>query len=83
MWTAFIRGVVAMAALTFLMTVLTWVLGPILSFANSGPQSDAASVERVAGYFAALTQNNLILIAGLAVGIFLISRAAVELRLGG
>lgn len=83
MWTAIIRGVVGMAALTFMMTVLGWVLTPILSFANSGPQSDAASVQRVGGYFAALTQNNLILLAGLAVGIFLISRAAVELKLGG
>lgn len=83
MWTAFVKGAAYLGALTFMMVVLTWILSPILSMANSGPNADAPSVERVGGYFAALTESNLILIAGLAVGIYLISRAAVELRLGG
>lgn len=82
MWTSFARGGMALAVLTFMMWVLTKILDPILSMANSGPHADASSVQRIGGYFSALTLDNLVLVAGVAVGIFLLGRAAVERRVG-
>lgn len=78
MWTAFAKGGLALVALTFLMWVTRQILDPILDKATAGPHADAASVQRVGGYFSALTVDNLVLLAGLAVGVYLISRAAVE-----
>jgi hypothetical protein len=81
MWTAFARAGLGLAVLTFMMWVLREILSPILDMATSGPHADASSVTRLAGYFNALTVENLTLIAALAVGIYLLGRAATERRL--
>ena len=83
MWTAFIRSVIGLAGLSFLMFILVQILNPILSIATSGPSADAPSVVRVGSYFQALTLDNLTLLAALAVGIALLGAAATERRLGG
>lgn len=82
MWTAFAKGGLGLAVLVFLMQVLRWILTPILDVATSGPNSDAESVVRVGSYFSALTLENLVLIAAIAVAIALIGRAVVERRVG-
>jgi hypothetical protein len=81
MWTAFARGGIALAVLAFLMRVLRWTLDPVLDAATTGPNASASSVQRLGGYFAALSVDNLTLIAALGVGIFLLGRAAAERRL--
>lgn len=81
MWTAIARSGLALAVLTFLMWVLVRIISPIMTFATSGPHSDAPSVQRIGGYFSALTLDNLVLISAVAVGIYLLGRAAVERRL--
>jgi len=78
MWTAVARSGLALAVLSFMMWVLFWILDPILGEANSGPHADASSVQRIGGYFSALTVDNLVLLAGVAVGVYLLGRAAVE-----
>lgn len=82
MWTAWVRGVVYLVALAFMMWILTQMLDPILAMAMSGPHSSDPAVERVGGYFQALTLDNLTLLAGLAVAIYILGRAAVERQLG-
>lgn len=81
MWTAMAKAALALPVLTFLMWVLVQILNPILDMANSGPHADASSVTRIGNYFAALTVDNLVLLAALGVGIYLLGRAAVERRL--
>jgi hypothetical protein len=81
MWTALARGGLAMAVLAFMMQVLRWILDPILDIATSGPNADAETVVQIGGYFNALTVENLTLIAGVGVGLFLLGRAATERRL--
>lgn len=81
MWTGLARAGIALPALTFLMWVLVQILDGILGVATTGPHADAESVERVGGYFQLMTVDNLVLLAGLAVGIYLLGRAAVERRL--
>lgn len=78
MWTSIARAGLALAFLALLMRVLRWILDPIVDFATSGPHSGAESVTVIGGWFAALSVNNLTLIAGLGVGIYLLGRAAVE-----
>lgn len=82
MWTSIARSAIALCAITFMMWMLRRVLTPILTAANSGPHADAESVQRVGGYFGALTLDNLVLLGALAVAIFLLGRAAVERRVG-
>jgi hypothetical protein len=82
MWTAIIRGAVYLVVLTFLMWLLPQILAPITDIATAGDYGSAQSVVRVNSYFAALTVENLTLIGALAVGIYLLGRAAVERRLG-
>lgn len=82
MWAAVARSGLALAVCTFLMWVLVRIISPMLTFATSGPHSDASSVQRIGDYFSALQSlDNLVLIAALAVGVYLLGRAAVERRL--
>ena len=78
MWTAVAKGGLGLTVLTFMMWGLHRILSPILDHANSGPNADASSVTRIGGYFSALTVDNLVLLAGLSVGIYLLGRAATE-----
>lgn len=78
MWVSIARAGVYLVALPFLMWVLYWILDPILGFANSGPHANASSVQRVGGYFGAMTLENLVLLALIAIGVYLLGRAAVE-----
>lgn len=81
MWTSLARtGGLGMVVLALLMQVLVWIINPIVDFATSGPHADAASVQRVGGYFAALSVENLTLIAMIGIAIHLLGRAAVERR---
>lgn len=82
MWVSVARGGIGLVILVFLMWVLRTTLDMIVPHATTGDYADAASVTRVAGYFGAMTLENLTLIAALAVGIFLLGRAAVERRVG-
>ncbi len=54
---------------------------PIIKFATSGPHADAESVQRISEWFAMLTVENLTLIAGLGVAIYLLGRATTERQL--
>jgi len=81
MWVAIAKSALSLGVLTFLMWVLTQLLAPVLDLATTGPNADASSVQRIGGYFNALTLDNLVLIAGLAVGVYLLGRAVVERRL--
>jgi len=81
MWTAVAKSGLAMAVLAFLMQVLRWILTPILDVATSGPNASASSVQRVGGYFCALSVENLTLLAGVGIAIYLLGRAATERRL--
>lgn len=78
MWTALGKGGLALAILSFMMWALRKILNPITDMATSGPHADAESVQRIGGYFAALTTENLVLLVGIGIGIYLLSRAAVE-----
>lgn len=82
MWVAVARSGLGLAVLSFLMFVVRAVLNPIVEFATSGPNSDAASVVRIESYFALLTVENLTLIAAVGVAVYLLGRAAVERRVG-
>jgi len=82
MWTAIARGGIGLVMLLFLMWVLRSTLDIIIPMGATGAYADAASVARVSGYFGAMTLQNLTLIAALAVGVFLLGRAAVERRVG-
>lgn len=80
MWTALIKGGIGLAALTFMMQVLAWILSPILGVATAGEYASAPSVVRIESYFGVLSLNNLVLLAGLAVGVMLLHHAVVERR---
>jgi hypothetical protein len=80
MWTSIVRTAIALPTTIFAMWVLAQVVGPIVDFALAGPNADAASVQRVGSYFTALTVDNLVLIGAVAVGLFALTRAAVERR---
>lgn len=78
MWTAVIRAAIGLPLTVFLMWLLAQIIAPIVDFAMSGPNASEPSVQRVGGYFTALTVDNLVLIGALAVGLYLLTRAAVE-----
>jgi hypothetical protein len=82
MWVSIARGGMGLFILVFLMWVLRTVLDAVVPHATAGEYADAASVTRIAGYFSALTLENLTLIAALAVGVYLLGRATVERRVG-
>jgi len=82
MWTATIRGAAGLVIVTFIMWLTATVVQPVVGMATSGPHAGHESVQRVGNYFAALSVDNLVLLGALAVGIFLLGRAAVESRLG-
>lgn len=82
MWTAFIKAGAGFAVLTFMMWLLVTILDPIMGFAAAGPHADAESVVRIKSYFDAMTLDNLTLLGGLATGIYLLGRSAVERQLG-
>ena len=80
MWVSTIRSAIALPVVVFVMWLTVQVIGPILDIANAGPHADAESVQRVGGYFAMLTVDNLVLVGAFAVGIYAIGRAAAERR---
>jgi len=82
MWTAIIRGAIALVVVTFIAFLTPVILGPMLEIGMAGDYSSASEVVRVHGYLTALTEANLTLIGALAVAVFLVGRAAVERRLG-
>lgn len=82
MWTSIIRAAIALPTTVFAMWLLVQIIDPIVDLGLQGPNADAASVQRVGGYFQALTVDNLVLVGALAVGLFLLARAAVERRVG-
>ena len=82
MWASIIKAVLYLAVGIFLMWVLAQVLDPITSFAMAGEHADQAQVQTIGTYFDALTLENLTLLISLAVGIYLLGRAAVETNLG-
>jgi hypothetical protein len=82
MWVAVARSGIALVVLTFLAWLVRVMLDEIVPYATSGTYGSASSVTRVAGYFGALTVENLTLLGALAVGVFLLGRAAVERNLG-
>ena len=75
MWVSTIRSAIALPVVVFVMWLTVQVIGPILDIANAGPHADAESVQRVGGYFAMLTVDNLVLVGAFAVGIYAIGRA--------
>jgi uncharacterized membrane protein YjgN (DUF898 family) len=78
MWIAIARAAIALVLLPFLMWVLVIVLDAILDVATSGSHADADSVVRISSYFDILTLENLVVLAGIAIGVYLIGRAASE-----
>jgi hypothetical protein len=82
MWVSFIRAGFGMGVLGLMMFVLAMILEPIVGHATSGPNADAETVTQIGGWFNVLTVDNLTLIAGLAVGLFLVHRAVVERQVG-
>lgn len=82
MWASLARGGLGLAVLTFLMWALRETLDLIVGEATAGSYGDPATVQRVAGYFSAMTLENLTLLAALAVGTYVLGRAAVERQLG-
>lgn len=78
MWVSVARGGIGLVVLVFLMWVLRKVLDIVIPHATTGDYASATSVTRIAGYFSAMTLENLTLIAALAVGIYLLGRATVE-----
>lgn len=81
MWASIARGGLGFAVLAFLMWVLREALDLITAEATAGSYGDPAEVQRVAGYFNALTLDNLTLLAAVAVATYLLGRAVVERRL--
>lgn len=82
MWAAVARGGLGLVALVFLMWALRESLDLIVGEATAGSYGDPTTVQRVAGYFSAMTLENLTLLAALAVAVYLLGRAAVERQLG-
>ena len=82
MWVSMIRAGFAMGVLGLMMYVLATILDPIVGHAMSGPNADAETVTQIGGWFNALTVDNLTLLAGLAIGLFLVHRAVVERQVG-
>jgi len=80
MWISVGRAAVGLVALTFMAWLTRSILDPVLSFATAGEYSDQTQVVELSSYFGALTLQNLTLAAGLAVGIYLLGRAAAERR---
>jgi hypothetical protein len=81
MWVSLARGGgLSLAALAFMMWILRKILDPVIDMATSGPHAGHSTVQRISTYFAAMTLENLTLIAGLGVGLYLLGRAASERR---
>ncbi len=80
MWVTFIRSAFGLVVVAFLMWVTTLILGPLTDFATRGPHADHSTVVTISGWFDVLSLDNLTLIGGLAVGLYLLSRAVVERR---
>ena len=82
MWVSVIRAAFAMGVLALMMYVLATILDPIVGHATSGPNAEAETVTQIGGWFNVLTVDNLTLLAGLAIGLFLVHRAVVERQVG-
>lgn len=82
MWTAIIRGAIALVVVTFLAFLTPVILEPMLEIGMAGSYASNQYVTRTHGYLQALTEQNLTIIGILAVGVFLAGRAAVERGLG-
>lgn len=83
MWTAVARAGLAITVLPFVMWMLRNILDPVLDFATAGPHASDPSVVRIGSYFSAMTLDNLVLISGIGIAIWLLGRAAAERRLPG
>jgi thiol:disulfide interchange protein len=82
MWIAVVKSAIGLVTVTVGMWLLAKLVQPMVTIATSGPNASAASVQRVGGYFNALTVDNLVLVGAVAVGLAFLARAAVEARLG-
>lgn len=82
MWTTVVRGAIGLPLVVFGMWLLAKLVQPIVDAAMAGPNASDPSVQRVGGYFAALTVDNLVLLGAIAVGLAFLASAAVERRLG-
>jgi len=82
MWIAVVKSAIGLVTVTVGMWLLAQLVQPMVAIATSGPNASAQSVQRVGGYFTALTVDNLVLIGAVAVGLAFLARAAVEARLG-
>jgi len=80
MWVTFIRSAFGLVVIAFMMWVTTLIVGPITTFATAGPHADHSTVVTIAAWFDVLSLDNLTLIGGLAVGLYLLNRAVVERR---
>ena len=78
MWVTLLRAVFEMGALALLMVVLAAVVARLTGFATSGPNADHESVGQVAQMFNLMTVENLTLLVGIAVAVFLLWRATLE-----
>lgn len=83
MWVTFFKSAFALGILGFLMWVLSLVLSPLLEAANSGSNADHETVTQIGTLFEMMTLDNLTLLAGVAVGLFLVYRATLERQQGG
>ena len=82
MWVTILKSVFELGALAVMMLVLAAVVSPIVDFAMSGPNADHETVGQVGTMFNLMTVDNLTLLAGLAVMLYLIWRATLEGRGG-
>lgn len=81
MWVALARdGGMGMLAGVFIGWVLAQVLAPIIDAAEAGSHASDEVAQQSIGYMGALTEQNIILVMGLAVGIAMLARSARERR---
>lgn len=80
MWVAFIKAAFALGALGMMMWMLSLVSSPLTDAAMAGPHSDHATVQQVSTMFNVMTLENLTLLAGIAVGLFLLYQATLQRR---
>jgi len=78
MWVEFIKGAFALGALAVMMWMLSVVLGPLTDTATSGAHADHQTVTQVSTMFDVLTLENLTLLAGIAVGLYLLYQATLQ-----
>lgn len=81
MWVALARdGVMGLSLGGFLGWLLAQMLAPLIDHAQAGEHASDPAAQQTIGYLQALSEPNLILAMGLAVGIALLARSATERR---